>query len=80
MKKSDTAEPARIEELRQRLEKLDAERAAVSAELRRLTDPNSAQAAISTAQNDPIPGSDQKDWHVFAGPPKHKMRTPKAVE
>jgi hypothetical protein len=78
MKTSDAATKARIEELRERLAKLDAERTAVSAELHRLTDPNSAHAAIPTAQKDPIAGSDHKDWHVFAGPPKHKIRKPSA--
>jgi cell division protein FtsB len=80
MKETDTRAAARIEELRQRLEKIDAERTAVSAELRRLTDPNSAQATAHSAQKDPILGSAQKDWHVFAGPPKHKMPKPKAVD
>jgi cell division protein FtsB len=57
MKTSDAATKARLEELRQRLEKLDSERTAVSAELHRLTDPNSAQTAADIAQKDPIPGS-----------------------
>jgi hypothetical protein len=78
MKTSDPANKARIEELRARLEKLDAERTAVSAELHRLTDPNSAHAAEPSAKDDPIAGSDHKDWHVFAGPPKHKTPKPSA--
>jgi hypothetical protein len=78
MKTSDPATSDRIEELRARLEKLDAERTAVSAELHRLTDPNSDHAAAPSAQKDPIAGSDHKDWHVFAGPPKQKMPKPRA--
>ncbi len=78
MKAKDPAEDVRIAELRKRLEELDAQRTAVSAELHRLVDPDSVQALPPAQQKDPIPASDHKDWHVFAGPAKVKTHPPKA--
>lgn len=79
MKANDDAASPRIEKLRQRLEKLDAERTAVAAELHRLTDPKTASATSPAMPGDPIAASETKDWHVFAGPARHKTRKPKAV-
>ncbi len=71
MNTSDTAANARIEELRKRLEELDTERTAVSAELHRLVGSESVLPTIPPATKDPISGSGHKDWHVFAGPAGH---------
>ena len=80
MKAKDPAAKPRIEELRKRLEELDAQRTAVSTELHRLIDPKSAQTMPPALQKDPIPDSAPKDWHVFAGPARQKTRKPKAVD
>ena len=78
MKAKTDATKARLEELRARLEKLDAERAAVAAEIHRLAEPGSILPAPTVVKKDPIAGADEKDWHVFAGPPPNKIRKPKA--
>ena len=70
MKPIDPTHESRIAELRARLEQLDAERTAVAAEIHRLTDPAALQGPPPGVQEDPIAGSAQKDWHVFAGAPK----------
>lgn len=74
MKAKDPAAEVRIEELRKRLEELDAQRTAVSAELHRLVDPESVQALPPAVQKDPIPDSDHQDWHGFAVHARDRIR------
>ena len=74
MKASDPAAHGQLEKLRQRLEKLDAERAAIAAEIHRLAEPDSILPPPPVVKKDPIPASEPKDWHVFAGPAKPKPR------
>jgi hypothetical protein len=78
MKAQSAADEARAEKLRARIEELDAERIALSAELHRLVDPESAKAELPAKKADPIPSADHKDWHVFAGPARHKTHKPKS--